>query len=133
MHCQQLLNQLLGCVRHRHLNHVLVCLAATAVIKLTIRTPINHHAAPTTNEHVVGIRNPHHTLLQNVTKTMTQNTISFHLPETQTPSLRSTMGGLASQGHHLAPHSAINFVLNHVPESLIVDRSDEDRGLEYLS
>jgi len=52
---------------------------------------------------------------------MSQHTIPLHFTESEASSTGSTMCRLSRYGNYLASHSRIYFIVNHVPQPLIVD------------
>lgn len=59
--------------------------------------------------------------------------VTFHLTDTDTTSLGTTLDGLAGQRVHGTGGTDLELVVNHVTETLVVDDTDEDIGGELFT
>jgi hypothetical protein len=69
-------------------------------------------------------------LLQETRRPMSNHAITFHLPETKATISRTTLHRLASQDLRWAAGASVDLVVNHMAQTLVVSRAEEDLGYE---
>lgn len=120
IHTHKLLNKQLGRIRNRHLHH--------RPTRLTPLTPIQipHEPARLADIDLVPIRGHHEPLEEELAGSVGDEAVAFHFAEAEAAVARAAFGGLAGEHCAGAAGAGMHFVLDHVFEFLVVDRSRED-------
>ena len=79
------------------------------------------------------IRYHKESLSQKVTYSMRDNTISLHLSEPKSASSTSAMSRLPRNGNNGPSRPRINFVVDHMPEALVIDGPNKDEIIHHFS
>lgn len=64
---------------------------------------------------------------------MRDHAVTLHLSESETSVSASTLGRLLVQVLEFSSGSGVDLVVDHVTQSLVVGRTDEDLGLQLLA
>ena len=64
---------------------------------------------------------------------MGDHAVTLHLSESETSVSASTLGRLLIQVLELSSGSGVDLVIDHMTQSLVVGRTNEDLGLELLT
>ena len=128
-HGHEFLEQQLACVGEHYLHHLGALgrvLAALEGLVLQVRN--GDEAAGLTHVDPIRVALVHQAFFQKSRRAVRDDAIALHLPETQPAVPGPALHGLPRQDLHRPPSSAVDLVIHHVLQALVV------RGAqEYLS
>lgn len=127
MHRLQLLREQLGRIRESHLRALGRLVAMTAFEYVVLQFRIHRIAAHATHVDKVRVTAVEETLLEELGIAVGDLTISFHLPESETTVFSTTLERLSGHQCDGSSRSAVDLVVDHMLQTLIKRRSEEDR------
>ena len=92
-----------------------------------------HQPAALADMYAVGIRHFKQSFFQKRRRAVTDHAITLHFSETQTAVSRTTFDGLASKNLHWTTGTSMDLVIDHMPQSLVVSRTQEHLRSELFA
>lgn len=132
-HAHQLLHQQLASVRNTHLADVLARIARLARVLQLLQVGSAEQPARAAHMHTVAVANVKEALFQEAARAVRHHTVALHLSEAKTAVTGATLGWLTGQDLSWASGARVDLVANHVLQTLVVGRTQEDHDFQLLA
>lgn len=130
--CHQFLEQELTCVWDVHHRNLRLA-TPFAFVNLRVKISLGEKTANVTNVNSILVWDIHSSLFQESGCSVRNHAVTLHFSESKTTVSRSTFSWLPCQDRSWTSSSRVHFVSNHMLQSLIVSRADENKDLLFLS
>ena len=132
-HGHKLLEEELAGVGDPDLDNLVTRVTQFAVILRLSQIGLTEETALLADVDTIAIRNIEETFLQESGRAMRYHAVTFHLSESQTTITSSSLSRLTSENLSRTTASGVDLVTNHMLQSLIVGRVEEDHDFKLLS